>query len=171
MSALDPKETELSTNAGREQLPCSIKPVKNNTNISWEIKAGQNHVWSYSHLPIHYRWGCFTLSVTGQVYLAMNACKKKRKREKKKPEELLCWAVELAGTMNSLNKRWNLWNPCHHLKTGFKPVVTHSRHNTWMSFWYPPAFIVLIQLRTVVPIKQLKTQTCTLTRLEDMKKP
>lgn len=69
----------------------------------------------------------------------------------------------------TVNKRWNLWNPCHHLKTGFKSVVTHSHHNIWMRFWYPPAFMFLIQLRTVVHIKQLKTQTCTLRQLEDKK--
>lgn len=29
----------------------------------------------------------------------------------------------------SLNKRWKLWNLCHHVKTGSKPVVTHpSQH-------------------------------------------
>lgn len=51
-----------------------------------------------------------------------------------------------------------------------RSALTHSYYCNWVRFWYPPCngIGLLIQLRTDVHIKQLKTQTHSVTQLEEM---
>lgn len=132
------------------------------------LKQSEKHIQCYNILSTISGLCSFLASLCRFI----NPWRYAKEREKKKKASLTKiivrernWLAQGTG-----NKRWNLWNLCHHLKTGSDLHWPIAIIVTGWDFGTPPCngIGLLIQLRADVHNKQLKTQTLSVTQLEEM---